>query len=97
MLTRHPVGTEDHKDIIDVLEAVHEIGRGRPREPEAPNKEAATPAAVPTQRPSTTESPSTSTAPAGRCSRPPVPTFRLSLPSIPLHPMPLESGYQSVC
>uniref|UniRef100_A0A7N2LWC9 RRM domain-containing protein n=1 Tax=Quercus lobata TaxID=97700 RepID=A0A7N2LWC9_QUELO len=74
MLTRHPVGTEDYKDIIDVLEAVHEIGRVQPPEPEAPNEEAATPVATPTQRPSTTESPSTSTAPAGRCSRPPVAT-----------------------
>ena len=74
MMRRHPVGTEAHNDIINVLEAVHEIGRVRPREPEAPNEEAATPAAAPTQRPSTTESPSTSTAPAGRCSRPPVAT-----------------------
>ena len=74
MLRRHPVGTEDHKDIINVLETVHEIGRVRPRESEAPNKEAATPAAVPTQRPSTTESPSTSTAPVGRYSRPHVAT-----------------------
>uniref|UniRef100_A0A7N2MJ75 Aminotransferase-like plant mobile domain-containing protein n=1 Tax=Quercus lobata TaxID=97700 RepID=A0A7N2MJ75_QUELO len=74
MMRCHPVGTEEHNDIINVLEAVHEIGRVRPREPEAPNEEAATPAAAPTQRPSTTESPSTSTAPAGRCSRPPVAT-----------------------
>uniref|UniRef100_A0A7N2KWU4 Aminotransferase-like plant mobile domain-containing protein n=1 Tax=Quercus lobata TaxID=97700 RepID=A0A7N2KWU4_QUELO len=74
MMRRHLVGTEEHNDIINVLEAVHEIGRVRPREPEAPNEEAATPAAAPTQRPSTTESPSTSTAPAGRCSRPPVAT-----------------------
>ncbi|XP_050290355.1 serine/threonine-protein phosphatase 7 long form homolog [Quercus robur] len=74
MMRRHPVGTEAHNDIINVLEAVHEIGRVRPREPEGPNEPAATPAAAPTQRPSTTESPSTSTAPTGRCSRPPVAT-----------------------
>ena len=77
MLTRHPVGTEDHKDIIDVLEAVHEIGRVQPLELEASNEEAATPAAAPTQRPSTTESSSTSTAPAGRCLSPPVATLQV--------------------
>ena len=27
LLSRHPVGTEDHKDITDVLNAVQEIGR----------------------------------------------------------------------
>ena len=74
MLTRHPVGTEDHKDIIDVLEAVHEIGRVQPPKLEASNEEAATPAATLTQRPSTTESPSTSTAPVGRCLSPLVAT-----------------------
>ena len=42
MLTRHPVGAKDHKDITDVLETVHEIGRIQPLKPEAPNKEAAT-------------------------------------------------------
>ena len=68
MLRRHLVGMEDHKDIIDVLEAVHEIGCVRRQEPEAPNEEAATPVTAPTQRPST------STAPAGRCSRPLVAT-----------------------
>ncbi|XP_030924492.1 serine/threonine-protein phosphatase 7 long form homolog [Quercus lobata] len=83
VMRRHPVGMEEHNDIINELEAVHEIGRVRPREPEAPNEEAATPVAAPTQRPSTTESPSTSTAPAGRCSRPPVATPQ------PLHMSPL--------
>ncbi|KAL0007484.1 hypothetical protein SO802_008986 [Lithocarpus litseifolius] len=77
LLRRHPVGTEDHKDIIDVLTAVHEIGRVQPPIPEAPNEEAATPAAAPNQRPSTTESPSTSTTPAGSHSRPPVATPRV--------------------
>ena len=74
MLTHHPVGTKDHKDIIDVLEAVHEIGHVQPPELEASNEEAATPVVAPTQRPSTTESPSTSTALAGHCLSPPVAT-----------------------
>ncbi|KAK9986427.1 hypothetical protein SO802_031378 [Lithocarpus litseifolius] len=75
LLRRHSMGTKDHKDITDVLKAVHEIGRVQPPIPEAPNEEAATPAAAPTQRPSTTESPSTSTAPAESHSRPPVATL----------------------
>ena len=84
LLMRHLMGTEDHKDITDVLEAVHEIGRVQPPEPKASNEEAATPAAEPTQRPSTIETPSTSTAPAGRS---PVATPRVVLsPTIPLHP-----------
>ncbi|KAL0010015.1 hypothetical protein SO802_005123 [Lithocarpus litseifolius] len=65
LLRRNPVGTEDHKDITDVLKAVQEIGRVQPPIPEASNEEATTPAAAATQRPSTAESPSTSTAPAG--------------------------------
>ena len=48
LLSRHPVGTEDHQDIIDVLTAVQVIGRVRPSDPEAPNEEAATPAAAAT-------------------------------------------------
>ncbi|KAL0006724.1 hypothetical protein SO802_008226 [Lithocarpus litseifolius] len=92
LLRRHPVGTEDHKDIIDVLKAMQEIGHVQPPIPEAPNEEAATPAAVATQRPSTTKSPSTSTAPAGRHSRPPIATPRVvptpdPSPSTP-HPSP---------
>ncbi|XP_030941528.1 protein MAIN-LIKE 1-like [Quercus lobata] len=39
LLRHHPVGTEDHKDIIDVLTAVHEIDRVQPPIPEAPNEE----------------------------------------------------------
>ena len=66
LLSRHPVGTEDHQDIIDVLTVVQVIGHVRPPDPEASNEEAATPAAAATQRPSTTESPSTSTAPTRR-------------------------------
>ena len=81
LLSRHPVGTEDHKEIINVLNAVQEIGRVQPPDPEALNEDAATLAATATQRPSTTESPSTSTAPTGR---PLVAT--LWLPPIPLHP-----------
>ncbi|XP_075664281.1 uncharacterized protein LOC142633904 [Castanea sativa] len=61
LLRRHPVGTEDHKDITEVLTAVHAIERVQPPIPEALNEEAATPTG-----PSTTEGPSTSTAPA-RC------------------------------
>ncbi|KAF3948461.1 hypothetical protein CMV_025547 [Castanea mollissima] len=53
LLRRHPVGTEDHKDITDVLNAVQEIGRVQAPIPEASNEEAATPAAAPTQSPST--------------------------------------------
>ncbi|XP_075674774.1 serine/threonine-protein phosphatase 7 long form homolog [Castanea sativa] len=70
LLRRHPVGTEDHKDITDVLKAVQEIGRVQPPIPEAPNEEAATPAAAPTQ------SPSTSRAPVGHGSRSPVATTK---------------------
>ena len=66
LLSRHPVGMEDHQDITDVLTAVQVIGRIRPPDPEAPNEEAATLTAAATQRPSTTESPSTSTAPTRR-------------------------------
>uniref|UniRef100_A0A7N2MG49 Uncharacterized protein n=1 Tax=Quercus lobata TaxID=97700 RepID=A0A7N2MG49_QUELO len=100
LLSRYPVGTEDHQDIIDVLTAVQAIGRVRPRDPEVPNEEAATPAAAATQRPSITESPSTSTAPNRHLhvrtprvvpiSDPPPPTPHPSLsPTIPsptLHP-----------
>uniref|UniRef100_A0A7N2KR31 Uncharacterized protein n=1 Tax=Quercus lobata TaxID=97700 RepID=A0A7N2KR31_QUELO len=100
LLSRHPVGTEDHQDIIDVLTAVQAIGRVQPRDPEVLNEEAATPAAAATQRPSTTESPSTSIAPTRRLrvrtprvvptSDPPPPTPHPSLsPTIPsptLHP-----------
>ena len=42
------MGTEDHQDITDVLTAVQVIGRVRLSDPEAPNKEAATPAAAAT-------------------------------------------------
>ena len=42
------MGTEDHQDITDVLTAVQVIGRVRPSDPEAPNEEAATPAAAAT-------------------------------------------------
>ena len=100
LLSRHPVGTEDHQDITDVLIAVQAIGRVRPPDPKVPNEEAATLAAAATQRPSTTESPSTSTAPTRRLPirtprlvptpDPPPPTLHLSLsPTIPsptLHP-----------
>ena len=86
LLMRHLMGTEDHKDIIDVLEAMHEIGRVQPLDLEAPNEEAATPAVAPTQRPSTSK------ALAGRCSRPPVATPQVVPtpdPSLsPPHPSP---------
>ena len=71
LLSRHPIGTEDHKEIINVLNAVQEIGRVQPPDPEALNEDTATLAAAATQRPSTTESLSTSTAPTRR---PPVAT-----------------------
>ncbi|XP_065626285.1 extensin-like [Quercus suber] len=74
LLSYHLVGTEDHKDITDVLNAVQEIGRVQPSDPEAPNEDAATPATAATKRPSTTESPSTSTTPTGR---PPIATPRV--------------------
>ncbi|XP_075645274.1 serine/threonine-protein phosphatase 7 long form homolog [Castanea sativa] len=48
LLRRHPVGTEDHKDITDVLKAMQEIGRVQPPIPEAPNEEAATLVTAPT-------------------------------------------------
>ena len=67
LLRHHPVGTEDHKDITDVLTAVHEINRVNI--PEAPNEEAATPGGL-----STTEGPSKSTIPAECPSRPLVAT-----------------------
>ncbi|XP_065628827.1 serine/threonine-protein phosphatase 7 long form homolog [Quercus suber] len=65
----HPVGTEEHEDITDVLTAVHRIDRVQPPIPEAPNEDAATPAG-----PSSTEGPSTSTTSTGCPSRPPVAT-----------------------
>ena len=68
------MATEDYKDIIEVLTAVHAIERVQPPIPEAPNEKAATPTAVATQRPSTTERPSTSTASAERGSRLPIAT-----------------------
>ncbi|XP_075658619.1 uncharacterized protein LOC142628393 [Castanea sativa] len=83
LLRRHPVGTEDHKDITDVLNAVQKIGRVQPPIPEAPNEEAATPAAAPTQSPS----PSTSRALVGRGSRSSVATPRV-VPTPDPHPSP---------
>ncbi|KAL4600612.1 hypothetical protein ACB092_11G211700 [Castanea dentata] len=77
LLRRHPVGTEDHKDITDVLKAVQEIGRVQPPIPEQQNEEAATP--MPTQ------SPSTSIAPVQRGPRPPVATPRV-VPTPDPHP-----------
>ncbi|KAK7837478.1 hypothetical protein CFP56_021221 [Quercus suber] len=65
LLQHHPVGTEEHTDINDVLTAVHHIDRVQPPIPEAPNEEAASPAG-----------PSTSTAPTGCPSRQPVATPR---------------------
>uniref|UniRef100_A0A7N2L283 Uncharacterized protein n=1 Tax=Quercus lobata TaxID=97700 RepID=A0A7N2L283_QUELO len=67
---------EDHKDIIDVLTAVHLLNRVQPPIPEAPNEEAATPAGQ-----SSTEGPSTSTAPTRCPSHPPVATPRQEPPS----------------
>uniref|UniRef100_A0A7N2RB12 CRAL-TRIO domain-containing protein n=1 Tax=Quercus lobata TaxID=97700 RepID=A0A7N2RB12_QUELO len=60
LLRHHPVGTEDHNDITEVLTAVQAMTRVQPPNPEAPIEEAAMPAG-----------PSTSTAPAGCQSRPP--------------------------
>nr|XP_023871645.1 leucine-rich repeat extensin-like protein 5 [Quercus suber] len=69
-LSRHlPLGMEKHKDIAQVLTAVHHIDRVQPPIPETLNEEATTPAG-----PSTTEGPSTSTTPTGCPSRPPVAT-----------------------
>ena len=48
LLNRHLVGTEDHKDITDVLKAVQEIGRIQPLDPEALNEDVATPATAAT-------------------------------------------------
>ncbi|KAF3972561.1 hypothetical protein CMV_003939 [Castanea mollissima] len=79
LLRRHPVGTEDHKDITDVLNAVQEIGRVQPPIPEALNEEAATPAVAPTQ------SPSTSRALVGRGSRSSAATSRV-VPTPDPHP-----------
>uniref|UniRef100_A0A7N2RFD4 Aminotransferase-like plant mobile domain-containing protein n=1 Tax=Quercus lobata TaxID=97700 RepID=A0A7N2RFD4_QUELO len=66
LLRRHPVGTEDHNDITEVLTAVQAMTRVQPPIPEAPIEEAAMPTG-----------PSTSTAPAGCQSRPPVATPQL--------------------
>ena len=66
------MGMEDHKDIIEVLTSVHAIEHVQPSIPEALNEEAATLAG-----PSTTEGPSTSTAPAGCRPRLPVATPRV--------------------
>ncbi|KAK9998988.1 hypothetical protein SO802_018591 [Lithocarpus litseifolius] len=48
LLRRHPMDTEDYKDITDVLKAVKEIDCVQPPIPEALNEEAATPAAAAT-------------------------------------------------
>ena len=48
LLSCHPVGTEDHQDITDVLTTVQVIGCVRPPDPEAPNEEAATTAVAAT-------------------------------------------------
>ncbi|KAF3967255.1 hypothetical protein CMV_008721 [Castanea mollissima] len=92
LLGRHPVGTEDHNDIIDVLKAVQEIGRIQSPIPEASNEEADTPVAVAIQSLSTTERPSTSKTPARRGSHPPVATPRVvPTPDLSLstpHPSP---------
>ncbi|XP_075647980.1 uncharacterized protein LOC142618829 [Castanea sativa] len=66
LLRRHPVGTEDHKDITEVLTAVHAIERVQPPIPEAPNEEVPTPTG-----------PSTSTTPTGCRPRPPVASPRV--------------------
>nr|XP_023871646.1 uncharacterized protein LOC111984251 [Quercus suber] len=66
---QHPVGMEEHKDIAQVLTAVHHMDRVQPPIPEALNEEATTPAG-----PSTTEGPSTSTTPTKCPSRPLVAT-----------------------
>uniref|UniRef100_A0A7N2N748 Aminotransferase-like plant mobile domain-containing protein n=1 Tax=Quercus lobata TaxID=97700 RepID=A0A7N2N748_QUELO len=66
LLRRHPVGTEDHNDITEVLTAVQAMTRVQPPIPEAPIEEAAMPTG-----------PSTSTAPAGCQSRPLVATPQL--------------------
>ena len=42
------MGTEDYKDIIDVLKAIQEISCVQPSIPKAPNKEATTPVTVAT-------------------------------------------------
>ena len=81
LLRHHPVGTEDHKDITDVLTAVHFLDRVQPPIPEALNEEVATPAG-----PSTTEGPSTSTNPTGCPSRLPITT-----PQVVLTPHPSPS------
>ena len=60
------MGTEDHKDITEVLTAVYAIECVQPPIPEALIEEVATPA-----------SPSTSTTPVGCQSRLPVATPRL--------------------
>ncbi|KAL0012771.1 hypothetical protein SO802_007879 [Lithocarpus litseifolius] len=74
LLRRHPVGTPNYKDIIDVLKAVNEIDRVQAHIHEAPNEEAATSKAAAIERPSTTERPSMSTTLARHGSRPPVAT-----------------------
>ena len=82
LLSCHPVGTEDHQDITDDLTAVQVIGHVQPLDPKAPDEEAAT------QRPSTTESPSMSTAPTGHL---PVATPRVVLTLDPFPPTPPPS------
>ena len=42
------MGTEDYKNITDVLKAIQEIDHVQPPIPEAPNEEAAIPTAVAT-------------------------------------------------
>ncbi|KAK7838314.1 hypothetical protein CFP56_019999 [Quercus suber] len=74
LLRHHPMGT-DHKDITDVLTAVHHINCVQPPISKALNEEAATLAGLSTTAgPSTTEGPSPSTAPIRCPSRPPVAT-----------------------
>ena len=71
-----------------MLTVMQAIGRVRPLDPEALNEEATTSAAVATQRPSTIESPSTSTAPTGRL---PVATLQVVLTLDPFPPTPPPS------
>ncbi|XP_030949704.1 serine/threonine-protein phosphatase 7 long form homolog [Quercus lobata] len=85
LLRRHPVGTEDHNDITEVLTAVQAMTRVQPPIPEAPIEEAAMPTGL-----------STSTAPAGCQSRPPVATPQLLLTPDPSASTPHASASPTI-
>nr|POE78174.1 serine/threonine-protein phosphatase 7 long form like [Quercus suber] len=81
----HPVGTEEHEDITDVLTAVHRIDRVQPPIPEAPNEDAATPVVLtPDSSPYTPHASPSLTIPAFTSH----PSLSRTIPAFTSHPSP---------